>query len=271
MPIAWPRDRGSGRRCGTRRCGPGYRRSGRRAVAWSYLWCSASTAGPTRRIMRRADLHRLFARRRVRGATSSPMSTMPLRSAKSADPVATAPLMRRPDRLAFPRHGGPGTADRPLMASVRQPTSWLRFVIGRGAKFMPHPAGRRRLESIALSLGACWAGGSDEAPPERLDAAILFAPVGDPCPWPYPRSAKAAASCGGIHMSDIPRFPTGCCGRSAICRRSPTSRAATPWSSWQSPPRPACARRPRSIPGGSQRGLADLPRRRFQGAAVLVP
>ncbi|HVS78602.1 MAG TPA: zinc-dependent alcohol dehydrogenase family protein [Steroidobacteraceae bacterium] len=61
---------------------------------------------------------------------------------------------------------------------------------------------------FARQLGAVWAGDSDEAPPELLDAAILFAPVGALVP-----AALAAVHpggrvvCAGIHMSDIPRFP----------------------------------------------------------------
>jgi propanol-preferring alcohol dehydrogenase len=61
--------------------------------------------------------------------------------------------------------------------------------------------------AFALELGCAWAGGSDEAPPEPLDAAIIFAPDGGL----VPRALKAvrkggAVVCGGIHMSDIPAF-----------------------------------------------------------------
>ena len=63
-------------------------------------------------------------------------------------------------------------------------------------------------QAFARELGAVWAGNSDEVPPEPLDAAILFAPVGALVP-----AALAAVHpggrviCAGIHMSDIPRFP----------------------------------------------------------------
>ncbi len=61
---------------------------------------------------------------------------------------------------------------------------------------------------FALDLGADWAGPSDAPPPEPLDAALIFAPVGDL----VPRALAAVAPggtvvCGGIHMSDIPSFP----------------------------------------------------------------
>ncbi|MPR10888.1 zinc-dependent alcohol dehydrogenase family protein [Microvirga tunisiensis] len=63
-------------------------------------------------------------------------------------------------------------------------------------------------QDFARSLGAVWAGGSDEAPPERLDAAIIFAPVGDLVPLALGAVRKGGrVVCGGIHMSDIPRFP----------------------------------------------------------------
>jgi len=60
----------------------------------------------------------------------------------------------------------------------------------------------------AHSLGAAWAGGSDEMPPEALDAAILFAPVGALVPQALRALRKGGrVVCGGIHMSDIPSFP----------------------------------------------------------------
>jgi alcohol dehydrogenase, propanol-preferring len=63
-------------------------------------------------------------------------------------------------------------------------------------------------QAFARSLGAVWAGGSDEMPPEPLDAAIIFAPVGSLVPLALKAVKKGGrVVCGGIHMSDIPRFP----------------------------------------------------------------
>jgi alcohol dehydrogenase, propanol-preferring len=63
-------------------------------------------------------------------------------------------------------------------------------------------------QAFARELGAEWAGGSDEAPPEELDAAIIFAPVGALVPVALRALAKAGSVvCAGIHMSDIPGFP----------------------------------------------------------------
>jgi len=63
-------------------------------------------------------------------------------------------------------------------------------------------------QSHALKLGAVWAAGSDEIPPERLDAAIIFAPVGALVPAALRAVRKGGrVVCAGIHMSDIPSFP----------------------------------------------------------------
>jgi len=63
-------------------------------------------------------------------------------------------------------------------------------------------------QEFALRLGSIWAGGSDEAPPDPLDAAIIFAPVGMLVPQALRMVRKGGTVvCGGIHMSDIPSFP----------------------------------------------------------------
>jgi propanol-preferring alcohol dehydrogenase len=63
-------------------------------------------------------------------------------------------------------------------------------------------------QESARKLGAVWAGGSDEMPPKRLDAAIIFAPVGALVSAALRALAKGGVVvCGGIHMSDIPAFP----------------------------------------------------------------
>jgi alcohol dehydrogenase, propanol-preferring len=65
-----------------------------------------------------------------------------------------------------------------------------------------------RGQEFARSLGAVWAGGSDERPPEWLDAALIFAPVGPLVPLALAATAKGGTvACAGIHMSDIPSFP----------------------------------------------------------------
>jgi alcohol dehydrogenase, propanol-preferring len=68
--------------------------------------------------------------------------------------------------------------------------------------------GDQQAQEFALSLGAVWAGGSNQLPPEKLDAAIIFAPVGSLIPQALRAVGKGGVVvCGGIHMSDIPSFP----------------------------------------------------------------
>lgn len=67
--------------------------------------------------------------------------------------------------------------------------------------------GDKESQAFAIRLGAIWAGGSSESPPERLDAAIIFAPAGELVPKALKDVDKGASVvCGGIHMSDIPSF-----------------------------------------------------------------
>jgi len=69
-------------------------------------------------------------------------------------------------------------------------------------------SGDAAAQALALSLGAEWAGASDAAPPEELDAAILFAPIGALVPTALRAVGKGGrVICAGIHMSDIPAFP----------------------------------------------------------------
>jgi propanol-preferring alcohol dehydrogenase len=68
--------------------------------------------------------------------------------------------------------------------------------------------GDEEAKRFALNFGAAWAGASGEAPPEKLDAAIIFAPVGELVPYALRAIDKGGiVVCGGIHMSDIPSFP----------------------------------------------------------------
>ena len=63
-------------------------------------------------------------------------------------------------------------------------------------------------QAFARELGCAWAGGSDDVPPDALDAVILFAPVGESVPLALKAVRKGGTVvCGGIHMSDIPSFP----------------------------------------------------------------
>ena len=68
--------------------------------------------------------------------------------------------------------------------------------------------GDKATQEAAKELGAVWAGGSEEMPPDKLDAAIIFASVGSLVPAALRGLAKGGVVvCGGIHMTDIPSFP----------------------------------------------------------------
>jgi propanol-preferring alcohol dehydrogenase len=94
---------------------------------------------------------------------------------------------------------GFGTAAH-IVIQVARHLGWRVFAFTR-----PGDDAARR---FALDLGAVWAGASTERPPEELDAAIVFAPVGDLVPLALRAVARGGSVvCGGIHMSDIPSFP----------------------------------------------------------------
>lgn len=84
-----------------------------------------------------------------------------------------------------------------------------QVVVFQGKKVYAFTAlGDKETQAFARSLGACWAGDSAQLPPEILDAAILFAPVGSLVPQALAAVDKGGqVICGGIHMSDIPSFP----------------------------------------------------------------
>lgn len=68
--------------------------------------------------------------------------------------------------------------------------------------------GDKKGQQFARSLGAVWAGGSETLPPKKMDAAIIFAPVGKLVPQALKAVKKGGkVVCAGIHMSDIPGFP----------------------------------------------------------------
>ena len=74
-----------------------------------------------------------------------------------------------------------------------------------------------------MSLGAVWAGGSNQTPPEKLDAAIIFAPAGELVPQALQAVSKGGTVvCGGIHMSDIPSFPYSILWEERTITPSPT-------------------------------------------------
>ena len=128
-------------------------------------------------------------------------------------------------------------------------------------------------QRLALSLGACWAGSSDQVPPEPLDAAIIFAPVGGLVPLALRAVRKGGrVVCGGIHMSDIPQFPYDLLWeeRELVSVANLTREDATSFLTLA--PRIGIKTTTHVYPlARANDALADLRAGRFQGAAVLVP
>lgn len=128
-------------------------------------------------------------------------------------------------------------------------------------------------QAFARSLGAVWAGDSTETPPEPLDAAIIFAPVGDLVPLALKAVRKGGrVVCAGIHMSDIPSFPYSSLWeeRQLLSVANLTRRDGLEFL--KIAPSMGIATRTKAYPlVNANEALADLRAGRFAGAAVLVP
>ena len=128
-------------------------------------------------------------------------------------------------------------------------------------------------QEFARSLGAMWAGGSDESPPEPLDAAIIFAPVGELVPTALKAVRKGGrVVCAGIHMSDIPALPylTLWEERELVSVANLTRRDGLEFLK-QASEMQIKVRTTVYPLREANRALADLRAGRFEGAAVLVP
>ncbi len=128
-------------------------------------------------------------------------------------------------------------------------------------------------QAFARSLGAVWAGGSDTMPPEPLDAAIIFATVGDLVPLALQAVRKGGrVVCAGIHMSDLPGFPY----RLLWEERQLLSVANLTWQDGLdflrlAPEMGITTQVTRYKLTEANQALADLRASRFEGAAVLLP
>jgi alcohol dehydrogenase, propanol-preferring len=133
--------------------------------------------------------------------------------------------------------------------------------------------GDHKTQEFARGLGAVWAGGSDEAPPELLDAAIIFAPVGALVPAALKAVHKGGrVVCAGIHMSDIPSFPYAILWeeRQLVSVANLTRQDGLDFLGLASKIgiRTSVTRYPLRE---ANRALADLKAGAFEGAAVLIP
>ncbi len=133
--------------------------------------------------------------------------------------------------------------------------------------------GDRGTQDFAHRLGAVWAGGSDEAAPAPLDAAILFAPVGALVPLALKAVRKGGrVVCGGIHMSDIPSFPyADLWGEREIVSVANLTRADGA-AFFPLAAAAGVVTETRAYPlDAANQALEDLRHGRLTGAAVLVP
>lgn len=133
--------------------------------------------------------------------------------------------------------------------------------------------GDRATQDFAYSLGAVWAGGSDELPPQALDAAIIFAAVGDLVPLALKAVRKGArVVCAGIHMSDIPRFPYSLLWeeRQLLSVANLTRQDGMDFLG-QVPRMGIITHTTCYSMQQANQALADLRAGRFEGAAVLLP
>lgn len=128
-------------------------------------------------------------------------------------------------------------------------------------------------QAFARSLGADWVGGSDDAPPEALDAAIIYAPVGALVPRALSAVRKGGrVVCAGIHMSEIPAFPYRLLWgeRELASVANLTRRDAVEFLALA--PRVGLKSHTTRYPlDRANDALDDLRAGRLQGAAVLVP
>jgi alcohol dehydrogenase, propanol-preferring len=128
-------------------------------------------------------------------------------------------------------------------------------------------------QDFARALGAVWAGGSDEMPPEKLDAAIIFAPVGALVPAALAAVKKGGrVVCGGIHMSDIPSFPYRLLWEERELRSVANLTRRDAYEFLGIAPRAGIRMQVTRYPlERANVALDDLRHGRFEGAAVLVP
>ena len=133
--------------------------------------------------------------------------------------------------------------------------------------------GDTEAQDFALRLGATWAGSSSDAPPQAMDAAIVFAPVGHLVPQALHHLKKGGTVvCGGIHMSDIPAFPYADLWqeRTIVSVANLTRRDGEEFFPLAAQAGVTTETTPYTLADANQ-ALDDMRTGRLQGAAVLVP
>ncbi|MCI0466035.1 MAG: zinc-dependent alcohol dehydrogenase family protein [Beijerinckiaceae bacterium] len=133
--------------------------------------------------------------------------------------------------------------------------------------------GDKTAQAFALGLGAGWAGGSDEMPPEPVDAAIIYAPAGELVPAALTAVRKGGrVVCAGIHMSDIPSFPYRLLWqeRQIVSVANLTRRDGVEFLDFAAKSHIETRTKIYPLPEANS-ALADLRAGRLEGAAVLLP
>ncbi|WP_445503505.1 zinc-dependent alcohol dehydrogenase family protein [Microvirga sp. G4-2] len=191
-----------------------------------------------------------------------------------ADPVALAPLLCA-GLIGWRSLGAAGDGQKIGIYGFGAAAHIIAQVcVWQGRKvFAFTRPGDLAAQDFARSLGAVWAGGSDESAPELLDAAIIFAPIG----YLVPLALKAVRKggrvvCGGIHMSDIPQFPYRLLWgeRQILSVANLTRQDAHDFLAIA--PKAGIKTETVVYPlEAANEALADLRQGRLQGAAVLVP
>lgn len=191
-----------------------------------------------------------------------------------ADPVAAAPLLCA-GLIGWRALAAAGQGRRIGLYGFGAAAHIIAQVIGwqgRDVYAFTRP-GDLAAQRMAHELGAVWAGGSDERPPDELDAAIIFAPVGALVPVALRAVRKAGrVICGGIHMSDIPQFPYSALWEERAIASVANLTRKDGRDFLALAPRAGVKTRTRRYKlESANEALADLRGGRLQGAAVLVP
>lgn len=133
--------------------------------------------------------------------------------------------------------------------------------------------GDKEAQDFAMSLGALWAGDSNRLPPVKLEAAIIFAPIGDLVPRALRAVGKGGTVvCGGIHMSDIPSFPYSILWEErSICSVANVTRQDANEFLALAPQVPVRTEVQTFPLESANQALTRLRSGRIRGAAVLVP
>ena len=128
-------------------------------------------------------------------------------------------------------------------------------------------------QAFARELGAVWAGSSDEMPPEPLDAALIFAPVGALVPRALRATVKGGTVvCAGIHMSDIPSFPYRILWEERTVRSVANLTRRDAQEFLELAPKAGVRTTVETFPlARANDALACLRQGRLRGAAVLIP